>query len=419
MSIPQLDPAVIRQTWDAFVASGHNQVATAKALGIARSTLQNRLRHAVQLAKAGKLGTDAVIPGFEISRISEGPRGKTIEQKPAKGEVFEMPATHGIGKMTVAVGADGRVERQWLRAMPGAVDYDAFAARMEEKYSSIAFRLPEIPAPTVAIDEHLNFFGLGDLHYGLRISGREVGGEDWNIAKADKVYRDAFSHLMAATPPAGKCVLMVGGDVTHQNDATNRTPKSNHILDVDGTYTDAVEAAQDFILDVAMMAAQVHHEVEVAFIHGNHDQESIVAVASFIRGVFRDHPRISVTPPRKRVWVRRHGLTMIASVHGDTMKPELLPAFMSAEHAEMWGATKFRFGHTFHVHHKTKLVDEMNGVCLVTHQCPAPRDSWHYYMAFLSGRSFEFATYHTTKGYRGGLMEQILPQYTTERGAEP
>lgn len=414
MSAPTIED--MRQTIAAIEHYGSISGA-ARAMGLARQTVQSRYKIALTAARQGKLGTDAVIPGFEISRVSEGPRGKTIEQRPERGDVFEMPSTHGLGKMTVAVGPDGRVERQWLRATPGAIDYDAFADRLYEKYSAIDFKLPEIPEPKESADANLNFVGLGDLHYGLRISGREVGGEDWGIEKADRLYRRAFGDLMGETTPAKQCVLMVGGDVTHQNDGTNRTPNSGHILDVDGTFTDAVEAAQEFILEAALMAAQVHQEVEVAFIKGNHDEESITAVGSFLRGAFRGHNRITVTPPRKRTWVRQHGLTMLACAHGDKMKPALLPGFMAAEHPDMWGATRFRYGHTFHVHHKTKQVDEMHGVCLVTHQCPAPRDSWHYYMAFLSGRSFEATTYHMQKGYRGTMMEPVMPEYIQQRGA--
>lgn len=380
----------------------------ARSLGLVETTYKSRLSRAKEMARQGLLGTDAVLPGFEISRISEGPRGTTVEQRPERGGAFVLPDTHSLGKITFTVGPDGKVERQHVRAMPTVLDHDALIERIQAKYESLNFIIPSLPAPEKTDGESLNFFGLGDMHWGLRISAQEVGGEEWNIAKANRVYRSSFSKLMGRTPGSQKCVLMFGGDVTHQNDSSNMTKKSHHILDVDGTFQDAVEAAQEYGLDAALWAAQRHDDVELAFIRGNHDEESIVSVASFLRGAFRDNPRVTVTMPRNRVWVRQYGLNMLAGIHGDMMKPAQLPGVMAAEYAEMWGQTKFRYGHTFHVHHKTKLADEMGGVYLVSHQSPAPKDFWHYHMGFLSGRSFEVSMYHHDNGFQGSLLEPII-----------
>lgn len=410
MGTPPLPDDVIAETVAAYIASGRNQVATSSALGISRGAVQDRLKMA---ARRGMLGTSPVITGFEIAKIStrenaDGDITSTqIQQRPERGEEFQVPDGHTVKGVSAYLDADGRTVSQWVKTAQIPLDPEALADRLIAKYDKMTFAVPIIPPPAAMSDDYLNFFPMGDLHFGVRVSGRETGGEDWGLAKAASVYRDSFGALMARVSPAKKCILAIGGDSTHQDNRSNRTPGSGHPLDVDGSYIEAVEIAADFIVDSAVLAAQKHEEVEIDLICGNHDPHSIVGIAGFLRGVFRENDRIKVNMPYDPFSVHRHGLVMLALTHGDMAKPKQMPGIMAARWSKIWGATKYRYAHCFHVHHKEKIKDELGGAYVETYQSPAPQDAWHYGMGFLSGRSFEAVTYHSETGWRGNLVEPI------------
>ena len=67
MSTPPIPVEVLIETVASYRAHFDNQVATAASLGIARQTLQNRLRRA---AERGLLGPQEALPGYAIKSIA-------------------------------------------------------------------------------------------------------------------------------------------------------------------------------------------------------------------------------------------------------------------------------------------------------------------------------------------------------------
>lgn len=396
------------RTIEAVRATDSN-VEAAILLDVNESTVRRRMADA---SRRGLLGTKPVLPGFEITRIStrENEAGQItstqIQQRPERGEP-SVPNNMRLSGLSLNISPTGEVQR-WEKYSAQEINQEEIASRLIAKFDGMSVSVPEIPLVGSLSPHYLNFFPMGDTHFGLRVAGRETGGEDWGVAKAGRVYRERFGALMSRVAPAQKCIIAIAGDSTHQDNRLNRTPSSGHPLDVDGSYVDAVEAAAGFFLDSAILAAQRHEEVILDLIGGNHDPHSIMAIAGFLQGVFRGHDRIKVRMPYNPFSVHHHGNVMIALTHGDMAKPKQMPGIMAARWPEMWGATKFRYAHCFHVHHKEKIKDEMGGAYVETYHSPAPQDAWHYGMGFLSGRSFEAVTYHAESGWRGNLVEPIV-----------
>jgi len=92
------------------------------------------------------------------------------------------------------------------------------------------------------------------------------------------------------------------------------------------------------------------------------------------------------------------GKVLLGSTHGHTVKPERMPNIMASRRAEDWGATLFRYVHTFHLHHSAKRADEDNGVISEIHQAPIPSAAWHAGAGYLSGRSLQAILYHRNYG---------------------
>jgi transposase-like protein len=76
MSTPPLTDEQLRETAALYTECDGNQSEMARRLGLARSTLQNRVR---QAARFGFLGTTPVLPGYRISRISTLKRGDGVD----------------------------------------------------------------------------------------------------------------------------------------------------------------------------------------------------------------------------------------------------------------------------------------------------------------------------------------------------
>ncbi|MGY6251794.1 helix-turn-helix domain-containing protein, partial [Bosea thiooxidans] len=82
------------QTVAAYEANDRNQRATALSLGLARSTLQNRLRRA---AERGLLGYEPVLEGFAVKSVaSKTADGAWVKQVKEHGAAWEVPTGHRV-----------------------------------------------------------------------------------------------------------------------------------------------------------------------------------------------------------------------------------------------------------------------------------------------------------------------------------
>lgn len=390
-----------------------NQQAAADALEIPRTTLRDRLHRIKRAARRGERGTAPVLPGFEISKTTavldaDGNLSREfVQQRPERGKEFALPAGHRIKGVSALVDPDGRELAKWIKTGEHDLDPLAIAEAMAARFDRMEYAVPTIPPPEEFAAEYLNLIPLADLHLGLRVWGRETDGTNWDLPIADKAYRKGLARLISRLPPAGHCVILGGGDLLHADNNTATTPNSGHHLDVDGRYERVLEVAQDLVLDLVTLALQRHDKVTVRLLKGNHDLHATSAVTGFLRGAFRRNERVDVLPSENQFWVHQHGLTMLGATHGHDSKPAQLASIMAARYPEIWGATKHRYGHQFHVHHKTKFADEYGGALIRTHRSPAPQDAWHFNNGFLSGREMTADTYSAAYGHVGTITELI------------
>lgn len=159
-----------------------------------------------------------------------------------------------------------------------------------------------------------------------------------------------------------------------------------------------------------MLSAALRRNARVIVrnLKGNHDEETAPAIAWFLRAWYRNEPRVEVDLDQSLFFYHQHGLVMLSATHGHEAKLKDMPGIMAHRRAEMWGATKFRYAHGFHVHHQSKMATEGNGVIMESHQAPIPQDSWHFGSGFLSGRSLQTVTYHRAVGEIGRVRVAML-----------
>ena len=405
----------------AFTANGNNKKKAAESLGMAVTSFKRRIARA---AEKGLLGFKPVLPGFVVTKTSVTTNGdgdvksQTIAQKrepdEAEGGVpFEMPAGHILGKGTFHIAPDGAIKQSWLKTRLDQLDPEYVIARFKEAFKEYEGRAVAADPPTYHDDNYLNLIPCNDWHINLLTWWREVG-ESWDLKIAERVIGETVATVIASARRAKTAVVLGGGDLMHNDDNTNRTAKSGNILDADGRHAKGQEAVLRLLVHTIDTALLYNDNVICRFLKGNHDENSTAGIALFIYAWYRNEPRVKVDLDQSLFWFYEFGKVMLGATHGHAAKLKDMPQIMAARRPEMWGRTKFRYAHGFHVHHKEVGGKEEGGAYWESHQAPIPQDSWHYGEGFLSGRSVQVITYHKDLGEHGRRREPILDALITK-----
>ena len=202
MPTPPLSEELRQQAADAFLKHG-NQKKAAAALGIPRATFQSRLRRA---AEAGLLGTKPILPGFRISQVTSTPKGDYVQQKPERGEEFELPAGHTIKGVSALVDGEGRTIQQWVKTGTDVDEQRAILSALVAGFAEDVPRASAVSASDAAQEDLLNQYVVTDSHFGM-LAWREETGSDYDLRIAEQLLIDWFSAAIANSPPAHTAVF--------------------------------------------------------------------------------------------------------------------------------------------------------------------------------------------------------------------
>ncbi len=382
---------------------GATQKEIAQEMGVSQPTMSRAVAMIRASAKSGAVGTDPVMPGFEISSVTTevdmqgGKKREFIRQRPSRDDTFEAPAGHEVKGISALVDSHGKVIQQWVKTRQGELAVEDVIERCKAALEGYEPARVEPQSPLLHTVGTLTLLPVNDWHVGMYAWSKEAA-ESWDLSIAERRLKETTHRVIGMSPPSEVCVILVGGDLLHADNLENKTAKSGNPLDVDGRYAKVLEVAARLLVDAVETALQRHHRVIVRVLRGNHDEHSAMAVAMFMRAWFRVDARVEVDTDPGLFWWYRHGKVMLGSTHGHTVKPEQMAAIMAARRPEDWGATRHRYVHTFHLHHKRLYGSEEGGVTTEVHQAPIPQDAWHYGAGFLSGRSMQAITYHAERG---------------------
>ena len=403
MPSPPIPDEQLKAAVDALATHG-TQIAAAAALKMSRQGLQNRLQRA---AERGIMGYEPVLPGFAAKSISSrAPDGAWVKQVKAPGEVFELPPWHSVKGVSALVDGEDRVIQKWVKtqAEPQAID---IAETLKKAFENYAPAATPTPAPAVFAKDLVTLIPCNDWHIGMFAWEREAD-INWDLKIAERVIGRGIEDAIARSPASGVAIVLGGGDLTHADNNQNRTEKSSNQLDVDGRHQKVVETAGMLLTRAIDAALMRNDQVLVRNLKGNHDKETAPSIAWFLKAWYRNEPRVTVDLDQSLFFHRRFGKVMISATHGHEAKLQDMPGIMAHRRAEDWGATKFRYAHGFHVHHKSKLATEGGGVVMESHQAPIPQDAWHFGSGFLSGRSLQTISYHREYGEVSRVRVAIL-----------
>ncbi len=405
----------LRRRADAYREHG-TLVKAAAALGIGKSALAESIKRA---AEAGLLGTEPVLPGFRISRISNTPSGTFIQQAPERGDRFEVPAGHVVKGVSALVDAEGRVIQQWQKT---AVEAEGQLAAFQAMVDGLKEDLPRItimPAPQHVEEDLLNQFVVTDSHFGM-LAHREETGADYDLRLAEQLLLDWFAAAVAGAPQAHTAVLAQLGDLLHHDALESVTPAHKHVLDADSRLHKVVRVVIRTLRRVVDMLLQKHKHVHVVMASGNHDPASSVWVRELLATIYENEPRVSVDTSPMLYYAYKWGDTALFYHHGHKRGVAQVDATLAGMFREMFGASKYAFAHVGHLH-----SDEGRKSALMyveRHETLAAPDAYAAGGGWLSGRSAKVITYSRRFGEvaRATLRpEMVAGRYAAANDNEP
>ncbi|NTA48121.1 oxidoreductase [Agrobacterium tumefaciens] len=405
----------LRRRADAYREHG-TLVKAAEALGIGKSALHDSIKRA---AEAGLLGTEPVLPGFRISRISNTPSGTFIQQAPERGERFAVPTGHVVKGVSALVDAEGRVIQQWQKT---AVEQEGQLVAFRAMVDGLKEDLPRItimPAPQHVEEELLNQFVVTDSHFGM-LAHREETGADYDLRLAEQLLLDWFAAAVAGAPQAHTAVLAQLGDLLHHDALESVTPAHKHVLDADSRLHKVVRVVIRTLRRVIDMLLQKHKHVHVVMASGNHDPASSVWVRELLATIYENEPRVSVDTSPMLYYAYKWGDTALFYHHGHKRGVAQVDATLAGMFREMFGQSKYAFAHVGHLH-----SDEGRKSALMyveRHETLAAPDAYAAGGGWLSGRSAKVITYSRRYGEvaRATLRpEMVAGRYDAANDNEP
>lgn len=405
----------LRRRADAYKEHG-TLVKAAAALGIGKSALAESVKRA---AEAGLLGTEPVLPGFRISKISNTPSGTFIQQTQERGEKFAVPTGHVVKGVSALVDAEGRVIQQWQKT---AVEQEGQLVAFRAMVDGLKEDLPRIaimPAPQHVEDDLLNQFVVTDSHFGM-LAHREETGADYDLRLAEQLLLDWFAAAVAGAPQAHTAVLAQLGDLLHHDALESVTPAHKHVLDADSRLHKVVRVVIRTLRRVVDMLLQKHKHVHVVMASGNHDPASSVWFRELLATIYEKEPRVSVDTSPMLYYAYKWGDTALFYHHGHKRGVAQVDATLAGVFREMFGASKYAFAHVGHLH-----SDEGRKSALMyveRHETLAAPDAYAAGGGWLSGRSAKVITYSRRFGEvaRATLRpEMVAGRYAAANDNEP
>jgi hypothetical protein len=316
---------------------------------------------------------------------------------PAHDMTNTVPAGFNVkGVSTYYDLVTGKPRGQWVKS---TADQAAREEMQRAALAALAEDLPRampVPPPSTGTNASLlNLYTITDYHIGMLAWHRE-GGDDWDLAIAERTLTGCFEAMVAGAPPAAGCVINQLGDFLHYDGMTAETPTSGHPLDADGRFTKMVEIAVRVLRRLVEHALTRHQTVHVIMAEGNHDLASSVWLRTLFAALYENEPRVTVDGSALPYYAMRHGSTMLAFHHGHLSKNDSLPLLFASQFSKMWGDTARRYAHTGHRHHLEEK--EHSGMIVTQHPTLAARDAYAARGGWIAQRAATAITYHDRHG---------------------
>ena len=314
---------------------------------------------------------------------------------------ISFDVTSIIKSKSTLTDADGNIKMQWVKEdRPASVMLDSLKEAIDIIVAEVK-PVPEIKRNnTPTTDRLCNVYISNDLHIGALMDATETGDRDWNRKIALKTIKDSIDFLVANSPDTSEAVVIDLGDTTEMDNFSNMTPKSGHVLDVDGRHSKVIAIAMEAMVYMITKALEKHEVVHFYNINGNHDISSGHSIRAFVMAWFRENKNVNVCEETKEIKYHRFGTNLIGMAHGDGLRMKEAGETMAADNVEIFSQTVNRYFHFGH-NHKDSVYDGRLCKC-ESHRNLAPLNAWAVHKGFRrQAGTMKCITYHTLYGEVG------------------
>ncbi len=389
------DAVAVRRQWPSTQAA-------ADFMKVSRHAMRRMLQRA---AERGLSGLTPVMPGFAIKSVASKVGDSWVRQGKASGEEFKVPDGHAVKGVSALVDAEGRTVQAWYKTGEETATHDLVTA-LKEAFAAYEGHAAPIPAPAITDSDLLSVYVIADQHLGL-MSWRRETGENYDLRIGADRLRSCMSRLVSQSPASNQAIVLNLGDWQHADDSRNVTPRSGHVLDVDGRYFKVLTTGVQLMMDCIELALQKHETVLVRNIPGNHDPHASIALTVALSAFYANNPRVTVDDDPSDFFFHRFGATLIGANHGHKMKAPSMAMSMAVRRREDWGQTKFHWFLFGHIHHET--AKEVGDVRCESFQTLAAKDAYAHGGGYNSGQSLTSVTLHISDGEIGRHRVNIGP----------
>jgi hypothetical protein len=309
--------------------------------------------------------------------------------------IHTAPTPFTVKGTSTYYGRDGEARGQWVKTKLDDRAADQIFRQAIASELADYVRVTAMPAPDHTNANLLNLYTLTDCHVGM-LAWHKEGGEDWDLAIAERILVGCFEQMILGAPQASTGVVNQLGDFLHYDGLVPITPTSGHVLDSEGRFSKMVGVAIRVLRRIVDLALLKHERVIVVMAEGNHDLASSVWLRLMFRALYENEPRVEVLDSELPYYAIQHGKTMLAFHHGHLKKPDQFPLTFAAQYPQMWGATTKRYAHAGHQHHK--YVKEHGGMTVIQHPTLAARDAYASRGGWFAERAATAITYHDVFG---------------------
>jgi hypothetical protein len=295
--------------------------------------------------------------------------------------------------------AEGNVSNQWVKTQQS---HDRQKQLMEEAVRAMAEEIPrEAPVsyiPQAPNNDLLNLYTISDYHFGM-LAWHEETGADWDTRIAEDMLVNWFAASMDSAPQADVAVLAELGDGCHYDSFDSITPTNRHLLDSDTRFPHMVRVMIRAFRRVVQMLLQKYPRVHIIMAEGNHDPASSVWMREWFAALYENEPRVTVDTSPDPFYAYEWGDTSLFWHHGHLVKQQGLDQVFASKFRELFGCTKYSYGHSGHLHHKH--IRESRLMTLIQHPTLAAKDSHASRHGYESERGAAVDTYHKKHGKIG------------------
>ncbi len=329
---------------------------------------------------------------------------KKLEEKAAsQGVAPHRDLTHQTAegfnakRISTAYKEDGSIALQWVIQEPEKRDLrqkiDAMVDGLRDDLTG--FKKP-VTAPKEINKDYCAQYLVGDHHFGmLSDSDTKFDDADWDVKIATKVLIDAVDRLSSRVGNAHTGVLVNVGDLFHANSGDNKTTAGTPV-DVDTRIGKTFKLAGRLFQTIIDKMLEVHQEVVVINVRGNHDSDMACHLSSCLELLYDREPRVNVLKNYSKFLHWEWENNLFVYHHGDRVKHEQILQAVVTNLDEEWSRCKHRYCHMGHIHHQ---MSKEVGTMLFEHfSSLTSTDQWHSDSGYGANRSMTAIVYHKKNG---------------------